>query len=152
MDLLKFKEYEGTAEIDVSRGVCRGKILFIQDLVTYEAPTPAELRTEFEAAVDDYLETCAAVGKEPAKPFKGSFNVRVDPALHRAAALRAIADDISLNEIMGRALAAYVQDPVTVRAHVDHTVHITLEQPTEGPFTAVSVPEGSPRWEVLRAH
>ena len=34
MDILKYKDYEGTAELDMSRGVCRGKILFINDLVT----------------------------------------------------------------------------------------------------------------------
>ena len=56
MDILKYKDYEGTAELDMSRGVCRGKILFINDLVTYEAASPADLQREFEAAVDDYLD------------------------------------------------------------------------------------------------
>ena len=40
----------------MTRSVCRGKILFIDDLVTYEAASPAKLQKEFEAAVDDYLE------------------------------------------------------------------------------------------------
>jgi predicted HicB family RNase H-like nuclease len=62
---LKYKDYEGTAELDMARGVCRGKALFIDDLVTYEAAPPSNLQSEFEAAVDDYLETCAVVGKEP---------------------------------------------------------------------------------------
>jgi hypothetical protein len=39
MDILKYKDYEGTAELDMSRGVCRGKILFINDLVTYADST-----------------------------------------------------------------------------------------------------------------
>ena len=38
----------------MTRSVCRGKILFIDDLVTYEAASPATLQKEFEAAVDDY--------------------------------------------------------------------------------------------------
>lgn len=59
MDILRYKEYEGTAERDMERMVCRGKILFIDDLVTYVADTPARLQQEFEAAVDDYLATCA---------------------------------------------------------------------------------------------
>ena len=41
----------------MSRQVCRGKILFISDLVTYEAQSPVELQKEFELAVDDYIET-----------------------------------------------------------------------------------------------
>ncbi len=61
MDVLKYKDYEGTAELDMERKVCRGKILFIDDLVTYEADTPAKLQHEFEAAVDDYIETCSSL-------------------------------------------------------------------------------------------
>jgi len=55
VDILKYKDYEGTAELDMSRGVCRGKILFIKDLVTYEAAQPTELQKEFEAAVETIL-------------------------------------------------------------------------------------------------
>ncbi|HET6628347.1 MAG TPA: type II toxin-antitoxin system HicB family antitoxin [Woeseiaceae bacterium] len=106
--MLKYKGYEGTAEVDMSRGVCRGKILFINDLVTYEAATPGDLGREFESAVDNYLETCVALGREPAKPFKGLFNVRVSPEVHRAAALRAAEDGISLNDVVVKALDAYL--------------------------------------------
>lgn len=108
MDILKYKDYEGTAELDMSRRVCRGKILFIDDLVTYEAASPAELQTEFEAAVDDYIDTCATLGREPQKPLRGQFNVRVPPALHKAAALRALAENVSLNDVAVRALDAFV--------------------------------------------
>lgn len=65
MDILKYKAYEGTAEPDAQRGVWRGKILMTGDLVTYEARTREQLQGEFEAAVDDYLETCRELGREP---------------------------------------------------------------------------------------
>lgn len=117
MDILKYKEYEGTAELDMARGVCRGKILFINDLVTYEAALPAELRKEFEAAVDDYIETCTSLGREPQKPLKGQFNVRVPPALHKDATLRACTDNVSLNDVMVRALDAYIN----TRVDINHT-------------------------------
>ena len=68
MSVLKYKEYEGTAELDMERKVCRGKILFLDDLVTYEADTPAKLEEEFKAAVDDYIETCLSLNREPQKP------------------------------------------------------------------------------------
>ena len=109
MDILKYKDYEGTAELDMARGACRGKILFIDDLVTYESSSPAALQKEFEAAVDDYLETCAHLGKEPLRPFRGLFNVRVAPALHRTASLRAVADGVALNEVVVRALDAFLK-------------------------------------------
>lgn len=116
MDILTYKNFEGSAELDMANQVCHGKLLFIDDLVTYQADTPAGLQREFELAVDDYLETCREVGKEPQRPFRGQFNVRVPPGLHRAAATRAQADGISLNEVVVKALAAFLdyRSPGTV--------------------------------------
>ena len=62
---LKYKSYVGTAGLGVTRGVFRGKVLFITDLVTYKAASPRELQQAFVAAVDDYIETCELVGKNP---------------------------------------------------------------------------------------
>lgn len=118
MDILKYKNYEGTAELDMARGVCRGKILFINDLVTYESSLPTKLQEEFEAAVDDYIETCETLNREPQKPLKGQFNVRIPPALHKAAVARAMADNVSLNDVVVRALDAFVNGKVDVN-HVE---------------------------------
>lgn len=65
MGTLKFKNYEGTAEFDTKRNVYRGKIHFINDVVTYKANSLDSLQQEFEEAVKDYIETCKIVGKEP---------------------------------------------------------------------------------------
>jgi len=107
VDILKYNGYEGTAELDMARGVCRGKILFIKDLVTYESANPAHLQKEFEAAIDDYLETCELLKREAAKPFRGQFNVRIPRELHRAAALRAVEDGLALNDVVVKALDAF---------------------------------------------
>ncbi len=112
MDILKYKGYEGTAELDMSRKVCRGEILFINGVVTYEAASPEELEAKFRAAVDDYIETCATLNRPPQKPLKGSFNVRLPPKVHREATLRAIEENISLNEVVVRALSAFTSSHV----------------------------------------
>lgn len=148
MDILKYKDYEGTAELDMSRGVCRGKILFINDLVTYEAASPADLQKEFEAAVDDYLDTCRQVGKEAQRPFRGAFNVRVSPALHRTAAIRAVADCISLNEVVVRALDAYLVNCTVV----NHNVRVSFEASDDKVKTVTAVASGDQRWETASVH
>jgi predicted HicB family RNase H-like nuclease len=76
MDTLHFKGYEGSVEVDHERNMCRGKLLLITDLVTYEAMTLSELRKEFEMAVDDYIETCRALGRPPqtAQVSKGKID------------------------------------------------------------------------------
>lgn len=148
MDILKYKGYEGTAELDMSRGVCRGKILFINDLVTYESNVPAELQKEFEAAVDDYLETCADLGREPAKPFKGLFNVRVPPELHRSAALRAAEDGVSLNDVVVKALDSYL----CISAEVNHHVHVVIADPDRQSVPVSSAASDLPEWRVACVH
>ena len=151
MSILKYKEYEGTAELDMDRKVCRGKILFINDIVTYEASSPLQLQTEFEAAVDDYLETCTLLGREPQKPLKGLFNVRISPSLHKAAALRALEDEISLNEVMIRSLGTYLNTPSVVK-HT-HDVNVTLSMSTDEPMkTFTSSTSARPQWETTRVH
>jgi len=149
VDILKYKDYEGTTELDMTRGICRGKVLFIDDLVTYESAFPAELQKEFEAAVEDYLQTCVAVGKEPQRPFRGLFNVRVTPTLHRAATLRAVVDGVSLNEVVVRALDAFV----SVKADVNHNVRVTFETPDGSIETfPPSFTSGTPQWRTKHAH
>ena len=146
MDILKYKDYEGTTELDMTRGICRGKVLFIDDLVTYESAFPAELQKEFEAAVEDYLQTCVAVGKAPQRPFRGLFNVRVTPTLHRAATLCAVVDGVSLNEVVVRALSAFV----SVKTDVNHNVCVSFETPDGSvetfPPSSTSGTEGVPNF------
>lgn len=64
-----------------------------------------QLRTAFREAVDDYIETCAKVGKEPQKPYSGKMMFRVSPEIHRRAAQAAELAGKSLNEWAGEVLA-----------------------------------------------
>lgn len=148
MEILKYKDYEGTAEIDVTRLVCRGKILFIDDLVTYEAISPADLQKEFQAAVDDYIETCALLSREPKKPLRGQFNVRIPPVLHKEAVLRAVTDGVSLNDVVVRSLDAFLH----VKADVNHNVRVTVEMPEDSIMTRTATSSVIPRsWEKVYA-
>lgn len=148
MTILKYKDFEGTAEVDIDLGVCRGKLLFIDDLVTYQADSPKQLQGEFEAAVDDYLETCRLVGKAPQRPFRGLFNVRVPPALHRQAALRAVSDGIALNEVVVRAMDAYLHPRSAVHNHVT----VLVEGSTRLLKTVQASASTSLVWETTHVH
>jgi predicted HicB family RNase H-like nuclease len=104
MNEMNYKGYIGTAEISEADDCLHGKLAHISDLVTYQAATPKQLTAAFEEAVDDYLETCAELEKEPDKPFKGSFNVRTTPETHRKAANLADMTGVKLNKFCGDAL------------------------------------------------
>ena len=144
MDILKFKGYEGTAELNMERGVCFGRILLIDDLVTYEAAAPSDLQKEFEAAVEDYLETCRELGRDPQVPLKGAFNVRLSPSLHKALVLRATEDCVSLNEIVSRACDAFV-----CQRDVNHNHNLTLTVNVEevSTLTRIASNASEVKWE-----
>ena len=107
-DMMSYKGYYGSVHYSDEDGVFHGKIEFIRSLVTYEVREVKGLRKAFEDAVDDYLELCVQEGKEPEKPFKGSFNVRTGSELHRKATLFAQAKGTNLNKVVAEALEKYL--------------------------------------------
>jgi predicted HicB family RNase H-like nuclease len=46
--------------------------------------------------VNHYLKTCKKAGKKPQKAFKGLFPARINPEIHKKAALVALQRKISL--------------------------------------------------------
>ena len=105
---LEYKGYFTNIFFSANDKVLHGKIEGIDDLVTFESESIADIENEFHDAVDDYLAFCEEIGKEPAKTYKGSFNVRIEPELHRAIALNAIREGISLNQAVEHAIYQYV--------------------------------------------
>jgi predicted HicB family RNase H-like nuclease len=81
-----------------------GQVLGINDLVSFEGTTVKELKKAFNEAVDEYLETCKELNKEPEKMYKGSFNIRIPSELHRKAALISAGKNMSLNDFVRYAI------------------------------------------------
>ncbi|MBO4387040.1 MAG: type II toxin-antitoxin system HicB family antitoxin [Treponema sp.] len=50
--------------------------------------------------MDDYLDLCRAEGKDAEKAYKGSFNVRISPELHKRIAVYAMEHGMSLNSFV----------------------------------------------------
>ncbi|EGV44980.1 type II toxin-antitoxin system HicB family antitoxin [Bizionia argentinensis JUB59] len=103
-DYLTYKGYFGTVNFNSDDDVFYGKIFGISDLINFEGSSVKELKESFEESLDDYLETCKALNKEPNKTFKGSFNVRVSMELHKRAAMIANQKSISLNDFVKKAI------------------------------------------------
>ena len=110
-ELLRYKGFIGSIEISIEDDCLHGKLLFINDLITYEARTPNRLQAEFESAVEDYLATCKELGRSPDKPFKGTFNIRVGSELHQKLARHAALKHASINDIVKQALIESLGEP-----------------------------------------
>ena len=84
---MEYKGYVGSVEFSEEDGKFFGKVQGIRSLISYEGTTARELIEDFRGAVDDYLELCSAEGIVPETAYKGSFNVRIAPELHKRAAI-----------------------------------------------------------------
>ena len=101
-----------------------GKILGINDLVTFEGTSVSELKESFQEAIEDYLETCKTLGKSPDKTYKGIFNVRVPSTLHKKAATFASQHDVTLNDFVKSVLEYAIN-------HEDIAAEIVTKKPGE---------------------
>ncbi|MES2913773.1 MAG: type II toxin-antitoxin system HicB family antitoxin [Pseudomonadota bacterium] len=104
---MTYKGYSARVEYDDEDSIFIGRLAGIRDGVGFHADTVEGLREAFREAVEDYLETCARIGKEPQRAFSGQMMFRVNPEVHRKAALAAELAGKSLNqwaeEVLGKA-------------------------------------------------
>ncbi|HUG17207.1 MAG TPA: type II toxin-antitoxin system HicB family antitoxin, partial [Thermomicrobiales bacterium] len=84
--MIEYKGYAGVIEFDASIDAFHGRVVGLQDVVTFQGRSPDELRREMAESVEDYLELCAEAGKDPERPYRGEFLVRTTSEIHRAAA------------------------------------------------------------------
>ena len=73
-DVLTYKGFIGSAHFSDEDKVFHGKIEGIDDLIK-----------AFRNEVDDYVTLCKVLKKKPEKSYKGSFNIRIPPEIHRKA-------------------------------------------------------------------
>ena len=67
------------------------------------------LKEAFVEAVEDYDELCLKTGKSGEKSYKGSFNIRIAPELHRKAARKSTELGISLNQLVETAIRQLIE-------------------------------------------
>ena len=103
-NMLKYKDFYGSVQYSAVDECFFGKIIGTTDLVTFEGKTVGNLKKAFAEAVKDYLVMCKEAGKEPQKTYKGTFNIRISPELHKAASAIATREGISLNAFVERAI------------------------------------------------
>jgi len=97
-NFMSYKGYSASIEYDDEDGIFTGRIAGIRDGIGFHADTVDALRRAFHEAVEDYIETCAKIGKTPQKAFSGQVMFRVNPEIHRKAALAAELSGKSLNQ------------------------------------------------------
>ena len=107
-NLLSYKNYNGTVEYSREDSCLFGKVVGIKSLLSYEGNSVQELEQDFCKVIDEYLEDCNERNIEPEQPYKGTFNVRISPELHRNVAIYALEHGKSLNSVVEEAIGMMV--------------------------------------------
>jgi predicted HicB family RNase H-like nuclease len=81
--MMIYKGYAAIVEFDDEANILHGEILHLNDVITFQADCVAGLERSFRDSVDEYLEFCAARGRQPEKPYSGKVALRLPPDLHR---------------------------------------------------------------------
>lgn len=102
---MEYKGYTGTVEYSEADNCLWGRIAGINDVISYEGQSVAEIREAFEEAIDCYLDDCASRGKEPDKPYAGPIIVSVEPELRVKLETQAIEAGMTLNQLITAKLA-----------------------------------------------
>lgn len=122
----EYKGYHTKVEFDYDSLTLFGKIEGIDDLVIFECEDATKIEQEFHDAVDDYLTLCEENGKDPDKEYRGVFNVRIAPELHKSLSTIAYRSSTTLNSVVEAALERFVlseevgSTSVTIQMNTDN--------------------------------
>ena len=95
---LTYKGFTAKVEFSADDEVFFGRILDIDDIVTFHADTVEELKAEMAGMVDFYIETCEKKGKACKKSYSGELLFRLPAELHARIAEAAANKGVSINE------------------------------------------------------
>ena len=109
-DNLIYKDFLGSVHFSAKDDCFFGKIEGIDDLVTFEGQDVKAIKKSFREAVEDYIELCNITKKPLLKSYKGSFNIRIAPDLHKKAVQKSLMLGISLNQLVQKAIEREVED------------------------------------------
>jgi len=103
-DVLTYKGYIGSVHFSADDNVFFGKIEGVNDLITFEGKTVQELKNAFCYMVNEHIKDCEAENIPVEKSYKGSFNIRLTPDLHRRAAIYAKIHGTTLNAFVKKSI------------------------------------------------
>lgn len=103
---MQYRGYTASMSFDADDKIIVGRVLDIDDIVTFHGASVAEFEAHFHTVVDDYIAACEALGSEPERPASGRLMLRVSPEVHAASLKAAALSGTSLNRWAEQALKA----------------------------------------------
>ncbi len=103
---MEYKGYKASMSFDADDKIIVGRVLDINDIISFHGESVSEFEANFHAVVDDHLAACVELGSKPEKPASGRLMLRIAPKVHAAALKAAGRSGISLNKWAEKVLGA----------------------------------------------
>jgi predicted HicB family RNase H-like nuclease len=106
---MTYKGYTASMVFDAEDRIIVGRVLDIDDIISFHGESIAEFESHFHAAIEDYLAASRELGAAPEKPASGKLMLRIAPEVHAAAIKAAAKSGRSLNKWAESALETGVR-------------------------------------------
>jgi len=101
LSTMEYKGYRALITYDKEDKIMIGEVIGINDSLNFHGNSVEELENSFHQSIDNYIDLCKEIGKQPEKEYKGNFNIRISPELHKQLSLEAATRHITLNRYIG---------------------------------------------------
>lgn len=108
---MSYKGYTASMVFDAEDKIIVGRVLDIDDIVSFHGESVAEFEANFHAAIDGYLVASQELGSAPERPASGKVMLRIAPEVHAAALKAAARSGTSLNKWAEGALGKAARRP-----------------------------------------
>ena len=106
--IMKYKNYVAHIAYHEDGDYFHGEVIGLSGGISFEGASVKELKQAFKDSVDFYLDLCKERGVKPEKAYSGNIRLLMISSLHRALALQAAQEEISLNSLINRVLTSHV--------------------------------------------
>jgi predicted HicB family RNase H-like nuclease len=104
IDVLTYRGFIGTVHFSSEDDVFFGKVAGVNDLITFEGDNVKDLKNAFYYVIDEHIRDCENEKIPIEKSYKGSFNLKLTPDLHRKVALTAKSNGTTLNAFVKKVI------------------------------------------------
>ena len=105
-NLLHYKNYVGSVFFSEEDSVFHGKVIGITDSISFEGNSVKTLTEDFQNAVDEYLEFCLEVGKQPGIH---AYSINLSPSVYDEAKSYAAQIGLSINDFVEDIIKSRIQ-------------------------------------------
>ena len=104
MNIMSYKGYTARMDFDIEDKIIVGRVLDIDDIITFHGASVTDFEAAFHSAVNSYIAACEQLGQTAERPASGRLMLRVDPSVHAAAVKASARSGQSLNNWAEKAL------------------------------------------------